>query len=254
MAARVYPNPYEPPSPEQWAKLEPLARRLVVPVKDDKGRDALPLIAAESPEFKSLRIKLHPQILGLGPETTPLAAVISWAPPAIIAEPYGGLDAAVAAGQKMIHGAALLFGLQTSADRYRDAAAAEALVMGEPGMRFVFSYDQWLIKLIDPARMNELMLAATARWKPAKDILVWLLLEHHKAWSAELSARVVQAVSEGGADSRGGWWRFGGNGFAENLHPDRIPQAIEALRPFVAAQSNAKRWTKKLKARAKANT
>ena len=248
---RVYPNPYSPPTPEHWARIEPVARRLLQPITDAMGRKGLALIAEESREFKALKIKRHPQILGLDHTNTPLAAVISYAPPDLIAEPYGSFADTIAAGQALHNGAALLYGLQTSIDRYRHAEAAAALIAAEPTMKFLFQYDQWLVQAVGNERMDRLMLESVASMNPKYGMLVWLLLEHHDPWSQALSAKVIEIVASTGAESRARWLHFGGNGFAENLHPSLIPQAIEALKPWAKDQPNAKRWTKKLRARAK---
>ena len=108
----------------------------------------LALIAEESREFKALKIKRHPQILGLDHTNTPLAAVISYAPPDLIAEPYGSFADTIAAGQTLHNGAALLYGLQTSIDRYRHADAAAALIAAEPTMKFP-GVDEFLKKYPD---------------------------------------------------------------------------------------------------------
>jgi hypothetical protein len=70
-----------PATAAQAALLTPLIERLLTPGKSPFDVEQLPLIRADAPEFVALKITPHPQFLGLDPNTTPLAAVISLATP-----------------------------------------------------------------------------------------------------------------------------------------------------------------------------
>ncbi|MBU6413978.1 MAG: hypothetical protein KGS45_10935 [Planctomycetes bacterium] len=249
---KSYPPPYQPATDAQAAVLPPLLDRLLTPGKSPFGVPELPLIKADAPEFVALKTKPHPLILGLDPSTIALAAVISLATPAEIAAKCGSLEAALDAGNRLQHGAALLYGLQTSATRYRDPAAAEAIVRFSPKMSLNFQFSHWMLEVIEPARLDAILLELTTAWANPKDAMTWVLLEHHKAWSEQLSRTVIAAVQVHGGESRTAVWAYRGNGFAENMHPSLIAEAIEALKPHTKTQPNAKRWTTKLKKRLKA--
>ena len=246
-----FPNPYEPATDAQAALLAPLIDRHLTPGTSPFGVPELPLIKAEAPEFIALKIEPHPQLLGLDPSTTALAAVIGLATPAQIAAKFGSLEAALDAGNRLQHGAALLYGMQTSAMRYRDSAAAEAFVRFSPKMSINFQFVHRVLEVIEPARLDAILLDLTTAWVNPKDAMTWVLLESHKAWSQRLSANVIATVQTHGAESRTAVWSYRGNGFAENMHPSLIADAIEALKPHAKAQANAKRWMTKLKKRLK---
>ena len=246
-----FPNPYEPATDAQAALLAPLIDRHLTPGTSPFGVPELPLIKAEAPEFIALKIEPHPQLLGLDPSTTALAAVIGLATPAQIVAKFGSLEAALDACNRLQHGAALLYGLQTSATRYREAAAAEALVRFSPRMSINFQFMHWVLEFIEPSRLDMILLELTNAWANPKDAITWVLLESHKAWSEQLSASVIAAVRAHSAESRAALWSCRGNGFAENMHPSLIADAIEALKPHAKAQANAKRWMTKLKKRLK---
>lgn len=246
-----YPPPYQPATAAQAALLPPLIDRLLTPGKSPFDVPELPLIKADSPEFLALKIKPHPGVLGLDLATMPLAAVISLATPAQIIAKFGSIDAALDAGNRLQHGAALLYGLETSAIRYRDAAAAEAIVRFSPKMSINFQFSHWILEVIEPARLDAILLELTTAWKNPKDAMTWVLLEHHKAWSEQLSRTVIATVRTHGGESRTAVWAYRGNGFAENMHPSLIAEAIEALKPYAKTQANAKRWMTKLKKRLK---
>lgn len=211
----------------------------------------LPLIKTDAPEFVALKTKPHPLLHGLDPSTISLAAVIGLATPAQIVAKFGSLEAALDAGNRLQHGAALLYGMQTSAMRYRDGAAAEALVRFSPKISINFQFEHWMLEVIEPARLDGILLELTTAWANPKDAMTWVLLEHHKAWSEQLSGNVIAAVKAHGTEPRTAVWWYRGNGFAENMHPSLIAEAIETLKPFAKTQANAKRWTTKLKKRLK---
>ena len=244
-------HPYELPTPEFLAKVEPLAEGLLSPKVDGTGRETFPTLPPESQEWKSLKIKPHSQFGGLRPDTTPAAAVISWVPPAQIVRSFGSAEAAITTGQRLRNGEILLYGLQTSAIRFTDPAIAESLVAAAPNMRILFSYLDWLIDIIPSEKMDRLMLLQTESWVPEKDLLQWMLLEKHTQWSSDLSQRMIDAVEAHGSESNSRWWQFAGNGFAHNMHPTLLQSAKEVLKPFAKTESNAKRWTNKLSQRIK---
>lgn len=248
---KSYPPPYQPATDAQAALLPPLLDRLLTPGKSPFGVPELPLIKADAPEFVALKTEPHPQLFGLDPSTTPLAAVIGLATSAQIAAKFGSLEAALDAGNRLQHGAALLYGVQTSAIRYRDAVAAEALVRFSPKISINFQFMHWMLEVIEPSRLDPILLELTTAWTNPKDAMTWVLLESHKAWSERLSASVIAAVKAHGAESRTAVWSYRGNCFAENMHPSLIADAIEALKPYAKTQANAKRWTTKLKKRLK---
>jgi hypothetical protein len=246
---KTYPCPYRPATEAQAALLPPLLDRLLTPGKSPFDVPQLPLINETAPEFVALKTERHPLLLGLDPSTIALAAVIGLATPAQIVAKFGSLDAALGAGNRLQHGAALLYGMQTSAMRYRDAAAAEALVRFAPKMSINFQFDHWMLEVIEPVRLDTVLLDLTKAWANPKDAMTWVLLEHHKAWSEQLSANVIAAVKAHGTEPRTAVWYCRGNGFAENMHPSLIAEAIETLKPFANMQANAKRWITKLKKR-----
>jgi hypothetical protein len=248
---KSYPPPYHPATDAQVALLPPLIDRLLTPGKSPFDVPQLPLIKADAPEFIALKTKPHALVLGLDPSTIALAAVISLATPAQIAAKFGSIDAALDAGNRLQHGAALLYGLQTSAIRYRDTVAAEALVRFSPKMSMNFQFMQGMIEIIEPARLDVVLLELTTAWMNPRDAMIWVLLEHHKAWSAQLSTVVIAAVRAHGAEPRTAVWTYGGNGFAENVHTSLLAEAVEALKPHANTQANAKRWITKLKRRLK---
>ncbi len=231
--------------------LPSLIDRHLTPGKGPFDAEHFPLIKVDAPEFVALKTKPHPLLLGLEPSTMALAAVISLATPSQIAAKFGSLEAALDAGNRLQHGAALLYGLQTSAIRYRDGVAGEALVRFSRSMSINFQFMHWLLEIIEPSRLDEILLELTGSWTNPKDAMTWVLLEHHTSWSERLSAVVIAAVKAHGAEPRTAVWTFRGNGFAENIHPSLIAEAVEALKPFAETQANAKRWTTKLKKRLK---
>lgn len=254
---KVYPNPNVPPSETQAKLIAGLVDRMLTPVKDESGREGMPLLAEDSPEFKALKIKLHPQILGLHPKTTAAAAVVSMMEPRVIAARFGGYPEAVRAGQTLREGAILLYGMQTSVGRFvgvegsGSAALAEAMVAGLDGYKIFFQFDQWLVRAMPPERMDAVMLRLTERWHGGKDLVTWLLLEHHATWSPALSKRVLETVRKYGADAQYSIWSWGGNGFSDHMHPSCLAEAMEVLKPLTKDKGNAKRWMGKLRARAK---
>lgn len=250
-AMKTYPCPYLPATEAQAALLPPLLDRLLTPGKSPFDVPQLPLIRADAPEFVALKAEPHPLLLGLDPSTMALAAVIGLATPAQIVAKFGSLEAALDAGNRLQHGAALLYGMQTSAMRYRDGAAAESLVRFSPRMSINFQFAHWLLEVIEPARLDTILLEVVAGWTNPKDAMTWVLLEGHKAWSAELSARVIAAVKAHGTHASTAVWAYRGNGFAENIHESLLTEAIESLKPFTKTQANAKRWATKLKKRLK---
>lgn len=243
------PPPYQPATDAQAALLPPLLDSLLTPGKSPFDVPQLPLIKPDAPEFIALKTKPHPLVLGLDPSTTALAAVIGLATPAQIAAKFGSLDAALDAGNRLQHGAALLYGLQTSGVRYRDAAAAEALVRFSPKMSMSFQLSPWLLDVIEPPRLDAILLELTTAWANPKDAMTWVLLESHQAWSEPLTRSVIAAVHAHGTEPRTAVWSYHGNGFAENMYPSLIAEAIEVLKPYAKTQANAKRWTTKLKKR-----
>jgi hypothetical protein len=245
------PPPFGPATDAQAALIAPLIDRVLTPVKGPFDVPGLPLIKAEAPEFIALKVEPHMLLLGLDPSTMSLAAVIGLATPAQIVAKFGSLDAALDAGNRLQHGAALLYGMQTSAIRYRDAAAAEALMRFSPRVSINFQFLHWLLEVIEPARLDAILLDLTSAWANPKDAMTWVLLEHHKAWSPALSERVLKAVRAHGTEPRTAVWTYRGNGLAENLHPSLLAEAIEALKPHAKEQANAKRWITKLKKRTK---
>ncbi|MBX9735748.1 MAG: hypothetical protein K2X32_02385 [Phycisphaerales bacterium] len=248
---KTYPCPYLPATPEQAALLAPLVDQLLTPVTSPFGAPQLPLIKETSAEFVALKTERHALLLGLDPSNVALAAVISLATPAQIASKFGSLDEALVVGNKIQNGAALLYGLGTSAMRYRDAAAAEALVRFSPRMSINFQFTHWMIEVIEPSRMDAIMLEITAAWTNPRDAMTWVLLEYHRQWSAPLSQRLIDVVKTHGTDARTAVWSWRGNGYADNTHPSLLAEAIEALKPHVKTQPNAKRWATKLKKRLK---
>ncbi len=250
-AMKTYPCPYLPATEAQAALLPPLIDRLLTPGKSPFDVPQLPLITADATEFVALKTERHPLLLGLDPSTIALAAVIGLATPAQIIAKFGSLEAALDAGNRLQHGAALLYGIQTSAMRYRDAAAAEALVRFSPKMSIHFQFEHWMLEVIEPTQFDAILLELTKAWANPKDAMTWVLLEHHKAWSEQLSANVIAAVKAHGTEPRTAVWWYRGNGFAENMHPSLIADAIEALKPYAKTEANAKRWTTKLKKRLK---
>jgi hypothetical protein len=249
---KSYPPPYEPATAAQAALLPPLIDRLLTPGKSPFDVPQLPLIKADAPEFVALKVPLHPLVLGIEMATSPLAAVIGLATPSQIVAKFGSIDAALDAGNRLQHGAALLYGLETSAIRYRDAAAAEALVRFSPKMSINFQFSHWLLEVIEPARLDAILLELTTAWKNPKDAMTWVLLEDHKAWSEQLSRTVIAVVAAHGGESRTAVWAYRGNGYAENMHPSLIAEAVEAIKPFAKTQANAKRWAARLRKRLKA--
>ncbi len=248
---KTYPCPYLPATEAQAALLPPLIDRLLTPGKSPFDVPQLPLIKADAPEFVALKTERHPLLFGLDPSTMSLAAVIGLATPAQIVAKFGSLEAALDAGNRLQHGAALLYGMQTSAMRYRDSAAAEALVRFSPKMSINFQFVHWMLEVIEPARLDAILLDLTTAWVNPKDAMTWVLLESHKAWSERLSANVIATVQTHGDESRTAVWSYRGNGFAENMHPSLIADAIEVLKPYAKTQANAKRWMTKLKKRLK---
>jgi hypothetical protein len=246
-----HPPPYPPATEAQAALLPPLIDRLLTPGESPFGVPQLPLIKADAPEFIALKSPPHPLVLGLDPSTIVLASVVSLATPAQIAGKFGSLEAALDAGNRLQHGAALLYGLQISAIRYRDAAAAEALVRFAPRMSINFQFMNGMLAVIEPARLDAILLDLTSAWTNPKDAITWVLLEGHKVWSARLSGTVISAVKVHGTEPRTAVWEYRGNGFAENMHPSMLAEAIESLKPFAKTQANATRWTTRLKKRLK---
>lgn len=240
------------PDPELLAKAMALAPKYAKPQMDGMGRFGFFLIAEQSPEFKALKIKTHPQFASLRPANTPLAALLGLLPPEVLRGEYPTYRDAVTAAMTTLHeGDAYFYGMQTSAICYKDAALAEEIVRAERITRWLLCFDNELFDVIGPERLDELLLERTEKWTPNRDMLVWGLLEHHKAWSVALSDRLIAGVRDQGAQSGNVMWQFGGNGYATAMHPERIEQAIEALEPWWRTQGNAKRWRKKLKDRLK---
>lgn len=243
-------RPLHPPTTAEQAALIPaLIDRLLTPAKSAFDVPQLPLIRSDALEFVALKTKPHVQLLGLDPGTTPLAMVISLATPAQTVAKFGSIDAALEAGNRLQHGAALLYGLQTSAMRHGDSSVAEAMVRFAPQMRINFQFERPLLDLIEPARFDAILLEMVTNCVKPKDAMVWVLLEGHTSWSERLSEAVIAAVRAHGAEPTTAVWIYRGNGFAENMHPTRVSEAIDSLRPFVKTQANAKRWITKLKKR-----
>lgn len=217
---------------------------------DQFGVLRFPLIAATDPAYQAMKVRHHPLILGLEPDTLPLATAISLLPAGEIAERFGSYEAAVRAGIEAKNGAVLLYGLQTAAIRDRDAGAALALTRAANEMKIFFQYLPGLVGLIPAEVADAALMELTAEWNPNRALLVWGLLEDHKPWSPELSGRVLASVSDSGTAAKNGFWSWRGNGVADNLHVSLVPQAIEVLKPLAKTEPNAKRWLTRLKRRA----
>lgn len=240
---------FPPTTPAQAALLPALLDRLLVEEASPFGVPQLPPIKADAPEFMSLKVKPHAQLLGLDPTTTPLAAVIGLASPADVAARFKSLDAALEAGSRLQHGAALLYGLQTGAIRWRHADCAEALVRFAPNFKVNFQFDAALFGVLEPSRLDRVLVDTLTAWDRWTDAMVWSLLESHAHWSVELSQIVIHAVRTHGTDARTAVWTWRGNGYADNMHLSLLNDAVEAIRPFQSTQPNAKRWLVKLKKR-----
>jgi hypothetical protein len=221
------------------------------PAQDEAGKAVFRLISENSPEFKSLKIKIAPQFAPMGPEHRALAAVLGVLPPAVLRDGYLTYADAVTAALTVQNGAAFFYGLQTSAIAYHDAALAEEIVRAVRRTRTLLCFENELFPVIGETRLDEVLLEMTAQWNSKRDILLWGLLEHHKAWSPALSERIVAAVREGGAESRSIIWTFGGSGYALHMHPSLLTAALEALEPWWRTQAVAKKWRAKLKGRMK---
>lgn len=244
-------NRYAYPTDLQRTLALPLFEKLLTLTSGPFNVEQFSLINEDSPEFKLLKIKCHPQYLGLDPRTSPLAALVSFVPPEQIIAKFGSIDAALDIGNRVQHGAALLYGLQTSAIRYKHAATAEAFVRFSPQLRINLQFPRDLLELIPPDRLDQILLELTESWSNPKDAMTWELLESHGAWSPTLSARIIALVRARGSESRVAIWSWYGNGFADNMHPSFLQEAIDAVKPHAATERNAARWLRRLKQRQK---
>ncbi|HLP85025.1 MAG TPA: hypothetical protein VK157_11805 [Phycisphaerales bacterium] len=242
---------YARPTDLQRSLALPLFAQLLTLARGPFDVEQFSLISETSPEFKALKVKPHPQYLGLDPRTSPLAALVSLVPPEQIIAKFGSIDAALDIGNRVQHGAALLYGLQTSAICYKHVATAEALVRFSPQLRINFQFPRDLLELIPPDRLDQILLELTESWSNPQDAMTWNLLESHAAWSPTLSARIIAFVRARGSESRVAIWSWHGNGFADNMHPSLLQEAIDALKPHAKTERNAARWLRRLKQRQK---
>lgn len=244
---------YERPEGELLAKVLALAPKYGRPhVDPGSGKEEFHLLNELSPEFKALKQKIAPQYCPMGPEHRATAAAMGMMPPDVLRGAYPTYADAVKAALTLKNGAAYFYGLQASAATYKDAALAEEILRGINVTKTLLCWNQETFDVIGPERVDVIMLDLTERWDPKRDLMMWGLLEHHKAWSETLSKRLIASVRDAGAESRNVMWSFGGNGYALYMHPSLLAEAVNALEPWWRTQGNAKRWRKKLQERIKA--
>ncbi|MFT3685935.1 MAG: hypothetical protein QM783_13610 [Phycisphaerales bacterium] len=246
-------NPYPRPTPAQEPLVAKLAERALGP--GPLKPDATPsLIDEADPDFKPLRRELFPVLPGVELKERALGTVISMLSPEQIARVFGSQKQAVETGFTMQRSGTVLNALQIEACRFENAELAEAVVAAMPRMRIFFQYSRWCVSLIPAQRLDQMLMTFTEKWNPGKDVLTWMLLEDHTAWSPELSRRILDGIINAGTQPRHLIFTWGGNGVANNLHPTVIEEALVTLKPWAKTQANAKRWSTKLKARRKSLT
>lgn len=254
MAKKPITPPYPPPTPKEEPLVAKLAKRALVPF-DGVTHTEPQLLHEIDPELKPLWKHRLPKMPGVETNEMGVGGVISLLSPAQIDNYFGSQREAVEAGFTLNRGGMILNALMVETIRFGNAELAELLVGAMPRMRIFFQYSRWCVGLVPAARLDELLLGFTEKWNPGCDVLTWMILEGHKAWSPALSRRVLDGIVNAGPTPRHLIFTWGGNGVAENIDPSVIPEALVTLKPWAAGekgQPNAKRWTQKLKARRKA--
>lgn len=209
-------------------------------------------VLENAPEFKRLKIQLLPVYLGVEIPQRASGGILARTMPQVYRDVFGTFEEFVRACQRRYHGAALLYGLQSSGREFGSPEALLALMAGAPTMPIFFQYTSRMAEVVPSGDYDRLLVELSSQMTGRKELLFWCIAHGHLTWSADLSRIMIDRLDQNGPDTRWSIWSYGGNCFADSMHSSLIEEARRALKPFAKTSALAKRWNRKLRERLKA--
>src|ERR1044072_2419636 len=179
-------------------------------------------VLENAPEFKRLKSQLLPVYLGVEIPQRASGGILARTMPQVYRDVFGTFEEFVRACQRRYHGAALLYGLQSSGREFGSPEALLALMAGAPTMPIFFQYTSRMAEVVPSGDYDRLLVELSSQMTGRKEVLFWCIDHGHLTWSADLSRIMIDRLDQNGPDTRWSIWSYGGNCFAGLMHSSLI--------------------------------